>query len=58
MKQFLTNLKNAAIENPIETIAVASAAIIATSKLIDAAGHARGSNAYAKDVNRRVKNTK
>lgn len=58
MKQFITNLKQTAIQNPIETIAVASAVIIATSKLIDAAGHARGSNAYAKDVNRRVKNAK
>lgn len=57
MKTFITNLKTYAMENPIETIAVASAAIIATSKLIDAAGHARGSNAYAKDVNRRIKNS-
>lgn len=57
MNQFFTNLKQNAIENPMLTIAAAAAVVTATAKLIDAAGHARGSNAYAKDVNRRVKNT-
>ena len=57
MKQFIANLKSQAIENPAQTIAVIAAATVATAKLIDAAGHARGSNAYAKDVNRRIKNS-
>lgn len=55
MKQFATNLKNAAIAHPIETIIVATLAVTAAAKLIDAAGHARGSNAYAKQVNSRIK---
>jgi len=56
MKKFVENLKQNAQENPMLTLAAAAAVITATAKLIDAAGHARGSHAYAKDVNRRVKN--
>jgi hypothetical protein len=55
MKQFANNLKRAAIENPIATITVAALAVTAAAKLIDAAGHARGSNAYAKQVNAKLK---
>jgi hypothetical protein len=58
MKQFAINLKQNAIENPMLTIAAIATVVTATAKLIDASGHARGSNAYAKDVNRRVKNSK
>lgn len=58
MNEFFTNLKKNAIENPMLTLAAAAAVVTATSKLIDAVGHARGSNAYAKDVNRRVKSSK
>ena len=57
MKQFAANLKQQAIENPMQTLAAIAAITLAGAKLIDAAGHARGSHAYAKDVNRRVKNS-
>jgi hypothetical protein len=56
MKKFVENLKQNAQENPMLTLAAAAAVITATAKLIDAVGHAQGSRAYAKDVNRRVKN--
>jgi hypothetical protein len=56
MNQFARNLKAAAIENPVATIAVIAVAVTAAAKLIDAAGHARGSNAYAKQVNAKLKN--
>lgn len=58
MNQFAKNLKNAAIENPLVTIVVVAAAVTAASRLINAAGHARGSNAYAKQVNAKLKNSK
>lgn len=57
MKQFIENLKQQAIENPMQTLAAVAAITLAGAKLIDAAGHAQGSRAYAKDVNRRVKNS-
>lgn len=56
MKQFAMNLKQSAIDNPVATIAVVAVAVTAAAKLIDAAGHARGSNAYAKQVNAKLKN--
>jgi hypothetical protein len=55
MNEFLNNLKKSVIENPIPTIIIVIAAVATTAKLIDACGDARGSNAYAKDVNRRCK---
>ena len=55
MEKFIANLKRQAEENPIVAIAVAAGLITATSKLIDASGHAAGSRAYAKDVDRRIK---
>jgi hypothetical protein len=58
MNQFVNNLKRAAIENPLVTIGVAVSAVAVTAKLIEAVGNNAGSRAYAKDVNRRVKNSK
>jgi hypothetical protein len=55
VNQFVENLKRSAQENPIATIAVAAVAVTAVAKLIDAAGHAQGSRAYAKQVNARVR---
>ena len=40
------------------TLGIGAAVLTAVGKFIDAAGHARGSNAYAKDVNRRIKKSK
>ena len=58
MKKFAENLKRQAEENPVVILVIAVAAITASAKLVDSAGHARGSNAYAKQVNYRVKNNK
>jgi hypothetical protein len=58
MHPFVANLKRQAEENPIMTLGIGAAVLTAVGKFIDAAGHARGSHAYAKDVNRRIKNSK
>lgn len=58
MHRFVENLKRQAEENPIMTLGIGAAVLTAVGKFIDAAGHARGSNAYAKDVNRRIKKSK
>jgi hypothetical protein len=58
MHPFLVNLKRQAEENPIVALGVGAATLTALGKLIDALGHARGSNAYAKDVNRRIKKSR
>lgn len=58
MKQFLLNLKHQAEENPMLAIVIAVGATTAIAKFIDASGRASGSRAYARDVNRRVKNSK
>jgi hypothetical protein len=54
MDKFLNNLKRQAEENPIVAIAVATAAVTALSKFVDAAGHAAGSKAYARQVDHRI----
>jgi hypothetical protein len=58
MKRFWENLKRQAEENPIMTLGIGAAVLTAVGKFITAAGHARGSHAYAKDVNRRIKKSK
>jgi hypothetical protein len=58
MNKFMTNLKRSIEENPLAAIAVATVAVTAVAKFVDAAGHTRGSNAYAKQVNRSIKNSK
>lgn len=45
-------------ENPVAFMAAAGGLFMGMSKIIDAAGSYRGSNAYAKDVNRRVQKEK
>lgn len=54
MKKFAANIKRVAQEHPLETIIVAVMVVTATAKLIDAAGHAQGSRAYAKMVNAKL----
>lgn len=58
MDKFLDNLKREAEANPIMALAVGAGVITAISKFIDAAGHAKGSRAYARDVNRRIRKSK
>lgn len=55
MDRFLENLKRQVEENPIMSLGIGAAILTAVGKFIDAAGHARGSHAYAKDVQRRIK---
>lgn len=45
-------------ENPSAFMAAGGALLIGISKVIEATGNARGSHAYARDVNRRVKQAK
>lgn len=56
--RFIDNLKRQAEDNPIAALAVGAAALSAVGKFIEQAGHARGSHAYAKDVERRIKKSK
>lgn len=51
----LNRLKQEFNDRPIEVVAVASAAAIALSKVIDAVSGARSKNAYAKQINKRSK---
>ncbi len=51
-------LREAFEDNPVGFMAAASGLLIGLSKIIDAAGHARGSNAYAKQVKYRIKTKK
>jgi hypothetical protein len=53
--KFLNNLKAAAEENPVVVILATAALITAASKLIKAHGEAKGSLAYAKQVDYRIK---
>jgi hypothetical protein len=55
MNEFLENLKREASENPTVALAVAAGLLTAASKFIDAAGRHKGSAAFAKDVDRRIR---
>lgn len=58
MEKFLENLKAQAEENPVMALAVAAGCMTAASKLINAYGQSKGSRAYAKDVERRIRASK
>lgn len=58
MKKFLNNLKQTAQENPLMALAAGAATLTAVAKLVEASGNRAGSRAYAKDVDRRIKNNK
>jgi hypothetical protein len=45
-------------ENPIGFMAAAGAVLMGASKLVEAYGNYKGSSAYARDVNRRVRQSK
>lgn len=52
--KFVQNLKKQAEENPVLVIMAVASVIGVTAKLISVVGHARGSRAYAKQVNYRI----
>lgn len=58
MNEFLENLKREATANPTAALGIATVLIAASAKLIDAMGHAKGSNAYAKQVRHSIKKSK
>jgi hypothetical protein len=45
-------------ENPVAFMAAGSAVLMGFSKIIEAYGNYKGSSAYARDVNRRVRMSK
>lgn len=45
-------------ENPVAFMAAAGGLLMGMSKIIEAVGNSRGSHAYARDVNRRVRASK
>lgn len=45
-------------ENPVGFMAAAGAVLVGVSKLVESYGNYRGSSAYARDVNRRVRMSK
>ena len=53
-----TALKQAWNDNPLGVIGMGAAAAVAAAKVLDSVSAAQGRRAYAKDVNRRVKNSK
>lgn len=55
MNEFLENLKREAAENPTVTLGIVTGLLLAAGKFVEASGHAKGSRAYAKDVERRIK---
>lgn len=57
-KNFIDNLTRQAEENPIMALGVAAALITSISKLVDASGHRKGSLAYAKQVEEKLKAAK
>lgn len=55
MNEFLENLKRQAEENPVLALGVAAGLITAISKLTDSTANAKNSKAWAKEVDRRIK---
>jgi hypothetical protein len=55
MDKFLESLKYQAEQNPLLTLVVAAALFRNGARFVDAAGRAKGSYAYARDVDRRVR---
>lgn len=53
--RFVINLKRNIEDNPLVAIGVAVGVVTVVAKLIDAVGHARGSSAYARQVNAKIK---
>lgn len=58
MNEFLENLKRQAEANPIVALGVAAALITSISKLTDSRVNAQNARAWAKEVERRVNQSK
>ncbi len=58
MKIDTDNISRHFEDNPVGFMAAAGALLMGVSKIIEAVGNSRGSHAYARDVNRRVKASK
>lgn len=58
MDQFFANLKREAEANPTMTLIVVTGLLAAAGKFIDAAGHHKGSTAYAKMVENSIRKSK
>jgi hypothetical protein len=56
MKKFIDRLKAQAEENPLLALVVGAGFLTAAGKFIDAAGHATGSRAYARQVDNKIRN--
>jgi hypothetical protein len=48
-------IKRAFEENPVGFLAAAAAVLVGASKIVEAYGNYKGSAAFARDVNRRVR---
>jgi hypothetical protein len=58
MNRFLENLQRQAEDNPVVAMGVAAALVTALSKLNDSRVNSKNSNAWAKEVERRVSQSK
>lgn len=58
MNKFIENLKRQAEENPIGALIVTALVVTAASKFVDAAGHAAGSRAYARQIDHKIRTTR
>jgi len=58
MNRFLENLQRQAEENPMVAMGIAAALITAITKLNDSRVNSRNANAWAKEVDRRVRTSK
>jgi len=58
VKNFMEKLNQAFEENPLQVIVLGVAILSATTKIIIAIGRARGSHAYARQVNHRIRKAK
>lgn len=53
--RFLNNLREYAEEHPVETLMVVGSLLVASGRLINTVAKARGSHAYARQVNYRIR---
>lgn len=58
MKKFIDNLKRQAEENPLAALAISAALFTATSKLLDANTARVSAQTHAKEVDRRIRNSR
>jgi len=49
------SIQHAFEENPVGFLAATGGVLLGLAKIVEAVGNSRGSHAYARDVNRRIK---